>query len=224
MNAGNEMARRYHWISESLQGSFAKEPHAGSICGNKTDNTLDMISTGSQESQKVCVDLAKENHGNLKSSICWLSAENTLDGWLGKAPLANTTTAAGYEMPHRLDWDLFKKMYNVQPKNYEELLGMQGVGAATVRALALVAELIHGAATSWQDPVKYSFAHGGKDGVPHPVARKVYDQSIQYLQGAIEGAEIEREERTAELKKLAGFTGQMFSPFTPLSNHSVSYK
>jgi len=73
-----------------------------------------------------------------------------------------------------------------------------------------VAELIYGAKASWQDPVKYSFAHGGKDGVPHPVARKVYDRSIKYLQGAIEGAEIERQERTAALKKLAGFTAQMF--------------
>jgi hypothetical protein len=128
-------------------------------------------------------------------------------------------------MPRYLDWDLFKRMYDVQPKNYEELLGMQGVGAATVRALALVAELIYGTPASWRDPVKYSFAHGGKDGVPHPVARKVYDQSIRYLQGAIEGAEIEREERTGALKKLAGFTEQMFlSSSSSSSSPAVSYK
>jgi hypothetical protein len=122
---------------------------------------------------------------------------------------------AGYEMPRRLDWDLFKRIYDVQPKNYEELLSMQGVGAATVRALALVSELIYGTPASWQDPVKYSFAHGGKDGVPHPVARKVYDQSIKYLEGAIDGSELEREERSTALKKLAKFSEAMF-PSSPL--------
>lgn len=79
-----------------------------------------------------------------------------------------------------------------------------------MRALSLIAELIYGARASWRDPVKYSFAHGGKDGVPHPVARRVYDESIRYLYGAIEGAEIEREERKTALKKLATFSEQMF--------------
>ena len=212
MNAQNRMARRYHWASDGLK-AFVQEPHAGIICGQKTEGTLDMTAAGSQANQQVCLDLVKESSGNLRSSICRLGAENTLDRWLGTSPLVNIT---GYEMPRHLDWDLFKRMYDVQPKNYEDLLGMQGVGAATIRALALVAELIYGTPASWRDPVKYSFAHGGKDGVPHPVARKVYDQSIRYLQGAIEGAELEREERTGALKKLAGFTEQMFSP--------VSYK
>jgi hypothetical protein len=96
--------------------------------------------------------------------------------------------------------NLFKHIYDIQPRNYEELLSIQGVGGATVRALSLIAELIYGARASWNDPVKYSFAHGGKDGVPYPVARKVYDESIRYLYGAIEGAEIEREERTGALR------------------------
>jgi hypothetical protein len=222
MNPQNRMARRYHWVSDGLKG-FAQEPHAGIICGEKTAGALDMTAAGSQKSQQVCVDLARESLGSLRSSICRLAAENTLDSWLpGASPLVNVT---GYAMPRYLDWDLFKRMYDVQPKNYEELLGMQGVGAATVRALALVAELIYGTPASWRDPVKYSFAHGGKDGVPHPVARKVYDQSIRYLQGAIEGAEIEREERTGALKKLAGFTEQMFlSSSSSSSSPAVSYK
>ena len=79
-----------------------------------------------------------------------------------------------------------------------------------MRALSLIAELIHGTRASWNDPVKYSFGHGGKDGVPHPVARKVYDESISCFYGAIEGAEIEREERSGALIKLAQFSEQMF--------------
>lgn len=207
MDARTRMARRYHWISDGLK-AFVSEPHAGIICGHKTDGALDMTAADSQQNQKACLDLAKDNPGSLKSSIYRITAKNTLDAWTGTdAPVANTT---GYEMPRQLDWDLFKRIYDVQPKNYEELIGIKGVGAATVRALALVAELIYGARASWSDPVKYSFAHGGKDGVPHPVARKVYDQSIAYLSGAIEGAEIEREERANALKKLVAFSEQMF--------------
>lgn len=206
MNPQNRMARRYHWASDSVL-EFTCEPHSGIICAEKEERALDMTSRQSQENQKVSLDLACGYTENLKSSIYRLNAENTLDSWLGVQPVG----LSGYEMPRRLDWDLFKRIYDVHPRNYEELLSMQGVGAATVRALALVAELIHGTRASWRDPVKYSFAHGGKDGVPHPVARKVYDQSISYLRGAIEGAEIDREERNEALKKLARFSETMFS-------------
>jgi uncharacterized protein len=73
---------------------------------------------------------------------------------------------------------------------------MQGIGPAAIRALSLIGEIIFGAKASWQDPVKYNFAHGGKDGVPYPVARKTYDKSISYLSSAIEGVEIERGENS----------------------------
>ncbi len=208
MNPENRMARRYHWISDSLQ-SFVLEPHAGIICEARTENTLDMTATDSQENQKVCLDLVKGDTNNLKSSVYRLTASSTLDRWFGEPAVPGIS---GYEMPRRLDWDLFKSIYDVQPGNYEELISIPGVGAATVRALALIAQLMYGTKASWNDPVKYSFAHGGKDGVPYPVARKVYDESIKYLAGAIEGAELEREERTSSLRKLAKFSENMFPP------------
>jgi len=206
MNAGSRMARRYHWFSEGVQ-NFACEPHAGIISENKGQSVLDMTAAISQENRQVCVDIAKSDTNNVKSSVYRFTARGTLDQWLDNDPI----DLAGYEMPRRLDWNLFKRIYDIQPRNYEELLAIQGVGGATVRALSLIAELMYGAKASWNDPVKYSFAHGGKDGVPHPVARKVYDESIHYLYGAIEGAEIEREERTDALKKLANFSERMFS-------------
>jgi len=115
-----------------------------------------------------------------------------------------------YEMPHRLDWNIFRKAYDIQPKNYEQLISIPGIGPSSVRALSLIGEIIFGTSASWQDPVKYNFAHGGKDGVPYPVARKIYDKSISYLYSAIEGAEIQREERIDTLKKLAEFSNRMF--------------
>jgi hypothetical protein len=206
MNAESRMARRYHWLSGDIQ-NFVCEPHAGIISDTKGKGVLDMTASPSQENQKVCVDLACSDTNNLKSSVYRLTAKDTLDRWLG----GDIIDASGYEMPRRLDWNLFKRIYDIQPRNYEELLSIPGVGGATVRALSLIAELIYGARASWSDPVKYSFAHGGKDGVPYPVARRVYDESIRYLYGAIEGAEIEREELTDALKKLARFSERMFS-------------
>jgi hypothetical protein len=116
-----------------------------------------------------------------------------------------------YEMPRRLDWNIFRKAYDIQPKNYEQLISIPGIGPSSVRALSLIGEIIFGTYASWQDPVKYNFAHGGKDGVPYPVSRKIYDKSISYLYSAIEGAEIQREERIDTLKKLAEFSNRMFN-------------
>jgi hypothetical protein len=205
MNAKRLMARRYHWLSGNIQ-NFVCEPHAGIISDGKDDEALDMTAKQSQENQKVCVDLVRGNTNNLRSSVYRLAAKDTLDRWLGE----HIIDTSGYEMSRRLDWGLFKRIYDIQPRNYEELLSIQAVGATTVRALSLIAELIYGARASYIDPVKYSFAHGGKDGVPYPVTRQVYDESIRYLDGAIEGAEIEKEERTDALKKLATFSERMF--------------
>jgi uncharacterized protein len=113
-------------------------------------------------------------------------------------------------MPRRLDWNVFRKIYDIQPKNYEQLISVPGVGPVAVRALSLIGEIIFGTKASWQDPVKFNFAHGGKDGVPYPIARKTYDRSISYLSSAIEGAEIDREQRIQALKKLADYSARVF--------------
>jgi hypothetical protein len=116
-----------------------REPHAGIIRDNKCERVLDMTAKPSQENRKVCVDLACGYTDNLKSSISRRAAKDTLDQWLGYGII----DTEGYEMPRRLDWDLFKRIYDIQPRNYEDLLSIQGVGAAIVRALSLVAELIY---------------------------------------------------------------------------------
>jgi uncharacterized protein len=142
---------------------------------------------------------------------------NTLDTWLisenlvsNNGQIDNHNLIEHYEMPRKLDWNLFRRIYDVQPQDYEELLSIPGVGPAIVRSLLLIGELIYWTRASWQDPVKFNFAHGGKDGVPYPVARKIYDRSISYLESAIECAEIERDERIWALKKLAEYSARMF--------------
>ena len=106
-------------------------------------------------------------------------------------------------MPIRLSWSQVKLQYEFQPKNYEELLLVRGVGPAAVRALALASEIIYGERPSWRDPVKYTFAHGGKDGVPYPVDRRTYENTIKYLREVIEGLEVGNEEKKLLLKRLS---------------------
>jgi hypothetical protein len=225
MNPKSMTARRYHWMSDFVK-NFTCEPHSGIISDYKNLRTLNMCSIDSMENQKVSLELATGDTENLKSSINrlvpdkahLLKMNSTLDDWI---PANNLNINSGilledfhsgehYAMPHKLDWNLFRKIYDIQPKNYEQLISIPGFGPSSVRALSLIGEIIFGTKASWQDPVKYNFAHGGKDGVPYPVARKTYDKSISYLSNAIEGAEMQRKERVDALKKLAAFSKRLF--------------
>ena len=111
-------------------------------------------------------------------------------------------------LPRNLNWKAVKRIYEFQPTNYEELLGIRGVGPATVRALALISELIYGEKPSWKDPVKYSFCVGGKDGVPYPVDRTTYDETIGILENALKQAKVGDKERINAIRRLSNFLEQ----------------
>ena len=106
------------------------------------------------------------------------------------------------KMPVNINWNILKKIYEYQPKNYEEFLMIRGVGPSTIRGLALISELIYGKPADWKDPVKYSFAFGGKDGVPYPVNRRSMDNAITFLEDSIRAAEIGYNEKMRALKRL----------------------
>ncbi len=84
------------------------------------------------------------------------------------------------------DWKILKAAYERDPSTYEELLMIRGMGPKKLRALALLSDLVYGEELSWKDPVKYSFAHGGKDGIPFPVDKQLYDENIQFLDSLLE--------------------------------------
>lgn len=100
---------------------------------------------------------------------------------------------------------IFLKTYERQPQNFEQLLGIEGVGPKTIRALSLISELVYGVAPSFRDPVRYSFAHGGKDGHPYPVDRPTYDKSIAVLHKAISQAKLGNREKIDAFKRLHNF-------------------
>ena len=102
--------------------------------------------------------------------------------------------------PQYLD-KILLKTYERAPENFETLLGMEGVGAKTLRALALASEVIYGTPASTRDPARFSFAHGGKDGFPYPVDLETYDKTIDVLRAAVNKANIDRSERVEALKR-----------------------
>jgi len=201
-------ARRYHWLSDNTK-SFVVEPHNAIVGDVKRDIALDMTAKESEGCRKTSVDIAKEPP---KKSMRMLMSirpayQKSLQEWLPK-----TADTAWKEypidvlsMPRNINWKALQEVYEFQPSNYEELLGFKGVGPATVRGLALIAELIYGEKPSWKDPIKYSFAYGGKDGVPYPVNRKAMDESIRILKQAIQEAKVEDREKMRSLQRLRRF-------------------
>jgi hypothetical protein len=193
MNEINRYARRYHWIDEKVE-SFVNEPHAAICCDIREDKVLNMVAKESEGARKASVEIARE-----KESVRALKD-------IPQKMLAEY----GLKMPkgHNVDVGLYKKFVQLaefQPRNYEELIALKGVGPKTIRALALLSDLIYGEKPSWKDPVKYSFAHGGKDGTPYPVDRKVYDESIEILKNAIEEAKIGDYEKARAIKRLKNY-------------------
>lgn len=198
LNVEHRKARRYHWLSENTN-DFVVEPHNAVVGDEVRRDVLNMTAREAEENRDTCVDLVKQNPGNLVSSIRALSSRPTLDRWTNPIKVPEYRA---YEMPWDLDWQVFFRLYDVQPRNYEELLAFRGVGPATVRALALVSQLVYGKPISWRDPVKFSFAHGGKDGVPFPVNREAMDGTVKSLREMLEGSELDRGVRLGALNRL----------------------
>ncbi|MGA2663551.1 MAG: DUF763 domain-containing protein [Nitrososphaerales archaeon] len=207
MNASDRSARRYHWLSDHVK-DYVVEPHDAVVGDSVVESVLNMTASEAEENRSACVDLVKQNPANLVSSIRKIGSGCTpLDGWTGceegdGGHLSPPPSTPAYEMPTDLDWGLFRRLYDTQPRDYEELLAFRGVGPATVRAIALVAQLVYGAEVSWRDPVKFSFAHGGKDGVPFPVDRPAMDGTIAFLREVLEATEVERSCKVDAMRRL----------------------
>ena len=223
LNKRNKMARRYHWLSNNLS-NYIIEPHRGIIGNERIPFCLDMTSRESEENRKTCIDIIKGGSNLIKSSIYKIMETNNysqnLDKWIynNKLPLdshgffeKSDINIEKYEMPSRINWKVMDELYDIYPKNYEEIISQEGVGPSTIRALALIAEIIYGTKASWNDPVKYNYAHGGKDGVPYPIARNTFDNSIKYLSEAVNGSEIEKVEKIKSLKRLSVYSNILFN-------------
>lgn len=201
LNDDSGYARRYHWASDSLV-HFDETPHS-SILGQRMNRVLDMTSRDSREIRGLCTEVAQESPRKVHELVgtAGRGAQRSILEWTVDGEPIPTVL----EMPRSINWSVLRRCYEIRPKDFEELLLIPGVGPSTVRALTYTAELIYGAEPSWRDPVKFSFAVGGKDGVPYPVDRKAMDQTIQILRQGAEQAKLGDRERLAAIERLRKF-------------------
>lgn len=196
MNDSNGMARRYHWLSKQLE-SYVDEPHAA-ICAETQAPTLNLVAHESAAARVTSADLARQKPDVTLGAIRNIPALTM--------PRRHAVLLADVN-PQYLE-KILVKTYDRAPEDFETLLGMEGVGGKTLRALALVSEIIYGTPASTRDPARFSFAHGGKDGFPYPVDTGTYDQTVDTLRAAVTKAGIDRSERVAALKRLVKFGEQ----------------
>jgi uncharacterized protein len=191
MNTDNRWARRYHWLQEEVK-DFVCEPHAA-ICCDHTKPILNMIAVESEGTRQVSAELATQSPVEVVKQ--WTQLQRM------DMPSHHPVSLKDIK-PENLH-KILEKTYEHKPQNFEGLLAVPGVGPKTIRALSMISELIYGKPSSIKDPVRFSFAHGGKDGHPYPVNRKGYDESIAILKEAIDQANIGQTDKIKALKSLS---------------------
>jgi hypothetical protein len=207
MNGDRRQARRYHWLSEGLT-SFIDEPHAA-IDGIEQGVIVNLTDRRAESSRQRQLDLLDElGPEGIERQLAKLERTGTKP----QAPQPQLTLPHLVMPTHhdvrpedivarRLHGNLVAAA-ECGPKDFAELLLVPGVGARTVRALAQVAEVVHGAPYRFSDPARFSVAHGGKDRHPYPVPLKVYDRTIDVLKRALRNAKLGHTEELAAIKRL----------------------
>jgi len=197
MNEGTGWARRYHWLSTGVS-DFVCEPHAAVVSDRRGQMVLNMVAQESEDARRASALLAAEPPDKLVRELR-RAQELSLPGRHGIEPADIRLESFAR---------ILLKAYEHPPEDFEALLGVRGVGPKTIRALALIADLVYGAKASVRDPATFSFAHGGKDGIPYPVDRTTYDRSIEVLRDAVNRAKVSDREKLNALRRLAGYRGE----------------
>jgi len=194
MNEVNLWARRYHWLSSGVN-DFTCEPHAA-VCSDTRDQlVLNMVAGEADESRKTTALLASERPEKLCGEIVRMQ----------ELSLAKHHEVLVSDLNPKSLARILLKAYERKPENFRQLLEIEGVGAKTVRALAMIADIVYGSPACTRDPAKFSFAHGGKDGFPYPVDKPNYDHSIEVVKKAVQRAKVGDKEKTDALQRLSRF-------------------
>jgi len=222
MNGASRRARRYHWLSEGLE-SFVDAPHAAIEGRAEGDivNLADRRAAASREAQLSL--LAALGPDRLAREAAAIGSSPGFPGEGKRAKRGGGASSSARAnpaplLPHldlpdhhdvRADDVILRRLHGTLavaaeagPKDFPELLLVPGVGARTVRSLAMVAEVIHGTPCRFADPARFSLAHGGKDRHPFPVPTRVYDKTIGVLKAAVAQAKLGQDEKLAAIRRL----------------------
>ncbi len=201
MNTDNQTARRYHWLSSGVK-DFVEEPHSGIISGVKV-KPLNLTARASGKNREVSLAQVLEEPKTLVKNLSMISRGSrqlTLLELPDKEFFWHPVVEEKFDLK-RLEKTI-SSIHETSPDKYEDLVALKGVGPKTIRALSLVAEVIYGAKPSYEDPARYTFSVGGKDGTPFPVDRETYDKTLEIMEKGIKKSNISLGEKEKALKRL----------------------
>ena len=214
MNVNISRARRYHWLSDKVR-DFCEEPHSG-IASDARTKPLNLTAVASRDNKEVAVGLVNEEPKNFLQTIKSiarkednLSSQRRLPGF-AEMELNNVEFHWHPVVNEKFDVKrlakIIEKTHFLAPKNFNELAMTAGIGPKTIRALSLVAEIVYGAKPSYEDPARYTFSVGGKDGTPYPVDRKTYDKLLDVMERGISGSAVSIKEKEGAKLRLETVT------------------
>ena len=187
MNKTNRRARRYHWHSPTVQ-SFGSSPHTG-IAGLENQSILNLVDPSAETLQQNMIELTNEKPTEIIKAMKSAEMPNRHD--VRKEDINTARLASVLDLA-----------YNREIEKFEDLVDMHGVGPRTLKALAMASEVIHGDATRFEDPARFAFAVGGKDGRPHPIDTKSFDETVTMLQDTIDRSKMGDKDKSDGLKRL----------------------
>lgn len=220
MNTANSTARRYHWHSDNPADiEFTHEPHKGIASQAFKKSVLNLVADKSTKNKDLSLELVGAGYNTLMKDIELLRRHSGAVSRMlavkdsGQQEMVFAEFDRKEFKHHGVELEDFTKSKYLEkilqkvtyetPQDFENLLAIKGVGGKTIRALSLVSEIIYGAEPSYQDPARYSFAHGGKDATPYPVDKTTYDQTITVLQAAVKRSKISPIEKDKALRRTA---------------------
>jgi uncharacterized protein len=212
MSDASRTARRYHWLSDSVK-TFVDEPHEA-VCCDARGATLNLVAHENDPVRRASAELAAQKPEIALSALRAVGVKpDTTTDPDARLPFldmpARHVLVPERDVASRHLEKILLKTYERAPQDFEALLGIEGVGPKTLRALALASELVHGAHATMRDPARFSFAHGGKDGTPFPVDRITYDRTIEILSKAINRSTIDRSDRVKAFRRMSAFFDSM---------------
>jgi hypothetical protein len=201
-------ARRYHWFSKEA-GDYLNDPHKDISTDVFKPEVLNMVASESENCRKVSLEILEEGVDRIKRYLQKIQnpqqkslLDFAQDNYNKKTQILNPKSIPHLKFPRFLNWDAFEIANEESFSNYIDLLKIKGIGPGAIRALALISELIWGIPASWKDPAKFSFAHGGKDGIPYMVNLKRMETCAEILEQAIDQARLNNNEKFNALKRL----------------------
>jgi hypothetical protein len=187
MNTDTRRARRYHWHSPTVR-SFTEAPHTG-IAGIERQQVLNLVDSSAGTLRQHMVELTKERPKDLVEAIHASELPNRHD--VRKEDINPARLASVLDLA-----------YNRDIETFEELVDLHGVGPRTLKALAMASELVHGDATRFEDPARFAFAVGGKDGRPHPIDTDAMDETVSMLKDSVARSKLGEKEKNQAIKRL----------------------